>query len=266
MPKRAEPQISKTAGQRAITEIVDRRRQVRDPDLETLLRDVPEEQPVAVIRYVLASHRVPDWVTSNDVIDALWVLAYVRRYFPHLPEEADRLERDLLELGCAKQIAMIRMAPPLNVRTRQAVENRILRHRAAALGLARSERQERAHRLSAGRPAKITSAEGQWYDRHALSLWEAASELVGYRTRFDHLIDDELAESIIGLRRAVREMEWPLTQAHFPTLREIGWWAQEIVDALSEDRYADFRQQLGEVHPRLAELTAQQHQARFGSS
>lgn len=264
MPKRAEPQISKTAGERAIAAIVERRRQVRDLDLEGLLRDVPQEQPVAVIRYVLTCQRVPDWVTSNDVIDALWVLAYVRRYFPHLPEEADRLERDLLELGCAKQIPMIRMAPPLNVRTRQAVENRILRHRAAKLGLARSERQERAHRLSAT-PPRATSAEGQWYDRHALSLWEAASDLVRYRAKFDHLIDDELAENIIGLRRAVREMKWPLAQESHPTLREIGWWAQEIVDAVADERYAAFRQQLGEVLPRLAELTAQQHEARFGA-
>ncbi len=217
-----------------------------------------------MIRYVLTCQRVPDWVTSNDVIDALWVLAYVRRYFPHLPEEADRLERDLLELGCAKQIAMIRMAPPLNVRTRQAVENRILRHRAAKLGLARSERQERAHRLSAA-PPRATSAEGLWYDRHALSLWEAASDLVRYRAKFDHLIDDELAENIIGLRRAVREMKWPLAQESYPTLREIGWWAQEIVDAVADERYAAFRQQLGEVLPRLTELTAQQHEARFGA-
>ncbi|GAA1624538.1 hypothetical protein GCM10009733_021540 [Nonomuraea maheshkhaliensis] len=264
MPKRAEPQISKTAGQRAIAEIVERRRQVRDPDLDSLLRNVPEEQPVDVIRYVLACQRVPDWVTSSDVIDALWVLAYVRRYFPHLPDEADRLERDLLELGCAKQITMIRMAPPLNVRTRQAVENRILRHRAATLGLARSERQERAHRLSSV-PLRATSVEGRWYDRHALTLWETASELVSYRARFDHLIDDELAESLIGLRRAVREMKWPLTQERYPTLREIGWWAQEIVDALDDERYAAFRRQLGEVLPRMAELAAQQHEARFGA-
>uniref|UniRef100_UPI003F497C17 hypothetical protein n=1 Tax=Nonomuraea bangladeshensis TaxID=404385 RepID=UPI003F497C17 len=204
-------------------------------------------------------------MTSNDVIDGLWVLAYVRRYFPHLPEEADRLEHDLLELGCTKQIAMIRMAPPLNVRTRQAVENRILRHRAAKLGLARSERQERAHRLSIALP-RATSAEARWYDRHALALWETAAKLVSYRARFDHLIDDELAESIIGLRRAVREMEWPLTQERYPTLREIGWWAQEIVDALEDARYADFRHQLGEVLPYMAELVTQQHEARFGAS
>lgn len=204
---------------------------MRDPDLDVLLHEIPAEQPVAVIRHVLTCRRVPDWVISNDVIDALWVLAYIRRYTPHVPDEADRLEHDLLELGCAKQIAMIRMAPPLNVRTRQAVENRILRHRAAKLGLARSEREERAHRLSTVSP-QLTSAEAKWYDRHALPLWETASELVGFRARYDHLIDDELAESLIGLRRAVREMEWPLTPARFPTLREIGWWAQEIVDAL----------------------------------
>jgi hypothetical protein len=265
MPKRTQPQISKAAGQRAIREILERREKVRDPDVQLLLRDDPAEHPIAVIRYVLTHQRVPDWVTSSDVIDALWVLAYVRVHWPHLPEEAERLEHELLELGCAKQITMIRMAPPLNVRTRQAVEHRILRHRAARLGLGRSERQERAHRLAAV-PPRATSAEGLWYDRNALRLWEVASELVGYRATFDHLIDDDLAESIVGLRRALREMQWPLTPANYPILREIGWWAQEVVEALDEDRYAAFRHEIGEVLPELAALTAEQHKARFGDS
>lgn len=265
MPKRAEPVVTKTAGQRAIQDIVERRRKAHDPDLETLLRDDPADHPLTVIRYVLTRRRVPDWVLVGDVIDGLWVLAYVRRYCPHLPDEADRLEHELLELGCAKQIAMIRMAPPLNVRSRQAVEHRILRHRAAKLGLARNERAERAHRRSpTSSPTSTGTAEAAWYDRHALPLWEAAGELVDYRARFDHLLDDELAENLIGLRRAVREMQWPLTPDRYPTLREIGWWLEEILDALREERYAAFREQLSDLLPRLTLLAEQQHEARFG--
>ncbi|MEV4113298.1 hypothetical protein [Nonomuraea sp. NPDC049695] len=265
MPKRALPRISKTAGQEAIERIVQRRKDVRDPDLEALESRDPAEHPLAVIHHVLSCRRVPDWVTSNDVLDGLWVLAYVRLYCPHRPDEAERLEHELLELGRAMQIAMIRMAPPINVRSRQAVEHRLLRHRAFRLGLGRSERLERAHRLSRT-PPESTSAEALWYDRHALALWEAAGQLVASRSRFDHLIDDELAECLIGLRRVVREMRWPLSPAHYSTLREIGWWVQEVVEALEEPRYASFREQLGELHATAAALAAEQYRARFGDT
>ncbi|MEV1002683.1 hypothetical protein [Nonomuraea sp. NPDC050202] len=264
MPKRSLPQVSKTAGQEAIDRIVQRRRQVRDPDLEALESNDPAEHPLAVIKHVLHCRKVPDWVRSNDVLDALWVLGYVRLHCPHRPDEVEHLEHELLELGCAMQIAMIRMAPPLNVRSRQAVEHRLLRHRAARLGLGRSERLERAHRLSRTRP-QDTSTEALWYDRHALALWETAAQLVAARSHADHLIDDEMAECLIGLRRAVREMQWPLSPAHYSVLREIGWWMQEIVDALQEDRYAAFREQLGEVYPAAATLAAGHHDARFGN-
>jgi hypothetical protein len=266
MPRRAQPRVTKAAGQEAIERIVQRRREVRDPDLAALETDDPVEHPLGVIQHVLSCRRVPDWVTSNDVLDALWVLGYVRLYCPHRPDEAERLELELLELGCAMQIAMIRMAPPLNVRSRQAVEHRLLRHRAARLGLGRSERLERAHRLSKMRSQSSTSAEARWYDRHALALWETAAELVASRSQFDHLIDDEMAECLIGLRRVVREMQWPLSPAHYSTLREISWWVEEIVDSLGEARYAAFCEQLGELLPRAADLAAGQHRARFGEA
>lgn len=266
MPNRTLPQISKTAGQTAIERIVQRRGETGDPDLAKLLTDDPVQHPLAVIHHVLGCRRVPDWVVSNDVLDALWVLAYVRVHCPHRPGEADQLEYSLLELGCAMQIAMIRMAPPLNVRSRQAVEHRILRHRAAKLGLGRSERQERAHRLSRESRPQTASAEALWYDRHALPLWEAASELVASRSRFDHLLDDELAESLIALRRAVREMRWPLSPESHPTLREIGWWMQEVVESLDHDRYAAFREEVGELLTRAAQLAGDHHRARFGET
>ncbi|WP_186403762.1 hypothetical protein [[Actinomadura] parvosata] len=265
MPKRTLVQIDKTAGQEAIERIVQRRRKVGDPDLAVLESVDPIEHPLTIVRHILTCRRVPDWVTVQDVLDALWVLAYVRRHCPHRPDEAEKLEHELLELGVRMQIAMIRMAPALNVRSRQAVEHRLLRHRAAKLGLARSERAERAHRLGSSRPG-TTSAEARWYDRHALPLWEAASELVAARSQYDHLIDDELAESIIALRRAVRQMQWPLSATQYPTLREIGWWMQEVVDVLGEPRYAAFCEQLGELVPRLTEITAEHHRAVFGDS
>ncbi|MFI7643414.1 hypothetical protein [Nonomuraea sp. NPDC049400] len=265
MPKRAQPRVSKTAGQEAIERIVQRRREVRDPQLAALEGDDPLEHPLAVIRHVLTYRRVPDWVTSNDVLDALWILGYVRLYCPHRPDEVERLEYELLELGCAMQIAMIRMAEPLNLRSRQAVEHRLLRHRASRLGLGRSERLERAHRLSKA-PTQSNSAEARWYDRHALPLWETAGQLVASRSQFDHLIDDELVEALLGLRRAVREMQWPLSPACYSTLREIGWWVKEIVDSLEEARYAAFREQLGELHSVAAALAAGHHRARFGDT
>lgn len=263
MATRARPEISKTAGQEAIERIVQRRVETRDPDLYVLQEVDPDEHPLAVINHVLRCRRVPDWVVSHDILDALWVLAYVRLHCSHRPEQAERLEHELLELGRDMQIPMIRMAPMLNVRSRQAVENRLLRHRASKLGLNRSEREERAHRSSRTQPQSITQ-EVQWYDRHALSLWTVASQLVDYRSRFDHLIDDELAESLIALRRAVNEMQWPLSPAHYGTLREIGWWVQDIVESLEHARYAAFRAQLGEVLDRAARLAEEHHHARFG--
>jgi hypothetical protein len=265
MPKRALPKVSKTAGQEAIERIVQRRKEVRDPDLESLESRDPAEHPLAVVQHVVNCRKVPDWVRTNDVLDALWVLAYARLYCPHRPDEAERLEHELLELGRALQIAMIRMAPPLNVRTRQAVEHRLLRHRASRLGLGRSERLERAHRSSRAQPQRA-SAEALWYSRHGLALWESAAKLVSSRSQFDHLIDDEMAECLHGLRRVVREMQWPLSPSYHSVLREIGWWVEEIVDSLQEPRYAAFREQLGDVHAAAAALAADYHRARFGNT
>ncbi|WP_344845956.1 hypothetical protein [Nonomuraea dietziae] len=92
------------------------------------------------------------------------------------------------------------------------------------------------------------------------------SQLVAYRSKFDHLIDDELAGSMIDLRREVKAMEWPLSPAHYSTLREIGWCVQEIVEALEHSRYAAFREQLGDLLPRVTQLAADQHRARFGDA
>ncbi|PRX44113.1 hypothetical protein B0I32_1528 [Nonomuraea fuscirosea] len=124
---------------------------------------------------------------------------------------------------------------------------------------------ERAHRLSKTQP-QSTSAEALWYDRHALALWEAAAQLVASRSRADHLIDDEMAECLHGLRRVVREMQWPLSPSHYSVLREIGWWVQEIVESLEEPRYAAFREHLGELHVTAATLAAGYHRVRFGDA
>ncbi|MEV4080104.1 hypothetical protein AB0J43_07430 [Nonomuraea fuscirosea] len=258
MPKRASAKIDVSAGHTAIQEIVDRRQREGDLDIDELVRDDPIESPMHVVRHVVSHHRVPAWVVEHDVIAALWVLAYVRKYCSHRPEEVDRLEATLLEMGVQRKVAMARMAPPLGVAGRQGVEARILRARAKDAGLPRSEQAERAHRPQKAKLAHgSTKAEAAWYDRNALKLWECAKHLAAARGEIEDLIDDDLAENFIGLRRCVRaidEMRWPLKPEMFPELREIAWWGGEILEGLDAPGFGLARSKVEDKLAPVAEM------------
>jgi hypothetical protein len=258
MPTRAYPIVDKTAGQQAIARIWERRKtttSLRDLSLEDC-----EADPLALLRLIITSQRgVPEWIVTEDVLDGLWVLSYVRQHLPHVPAVLDRFEYELVELGGRMRMPQIQMAAPLGLRSRQAVANLIGRHRAAKLGLPRSERAERNHRLRAAARSTTNQDEAAWFDRHALPLWEAAAQLAQLRRTFDYLIDDDLAEDLMHLRSAVREMTWPLTPTQFPTLREISWWVRSILEDLEADSYAAFRAEVGDLLLVLADLSSRHY-------
>jgi hypothetical protein len=88
-----------------------------------------------------------------------------------------------------------------------------------------------------------------------VKLWESAGRLAEARAQVDHLIDDELAESFIELRRAVRGMQWPSSAEMFPVLREIAWWANDILEALEAPKFSSARSQLKDAAPLIGVLT-----------
>ncbi|MEU4229488.1 hypothetical protein AB0F17_34770 [Nonomuraea sp. NPDC026600] len=266
MPSKTQIEVSKAAGQAAIEAIIARRQKVGDADADHLLHDDPVEDPLPVIKHLLQQRQQRrHLITDEDVIDALWALGYIRsQNIPHVPAVIDRLEHELLELGRALKIPLIRLAEPLGLRSAQAVDHRILRTRAALQDLPRNERIERAHRLAAIPSKSAASREARWYDRNAIKLYDAAGKLIQLRRDHDELIDDDLAEQIIDLARAHREMVWPLTPDSFPTLRWMAQTMASIVEDL-EKEYEDFRVQAGNLIPEMAQLVRGQYTARFGS-
>ncbi|WP_189242965.1 hypothetical protein [Planobispora rosea] len=190
----------------------------------------------------------------DDIFDALHLAVYLR-------DRLETLEHQLLERGRAHGIALKDLAGPLGVASAQAVEQRILRARAAQRGLPRSERAERADRRRP--PTRTGSREARWYDRNALKLWEAAAKLADSRREYDVLIDDELAESLLELQQKVNVMRWPLSPEGFPVMRIIAARVRLLLEDLAEDRYVVFRQELDDLLPRLAQLAAEQRAAQY---
>ncbi|TMR22080.1 hypothetical protein ETD86_13000 [Nonomuraea turkmeniaca] len=266
MPEKTEIKVSKAAGQEAIEAIIERRQNAGDAGAEHLLHDDPTENPLPVLNHLLQQrHHRRHLITDADVLDALLVLGYIRSQdIPHVPAVINRLEHELLELGRALKIPLIRLAEPLGLRSAQAVDHRILRARAAANGLPRNERVERAHRLAATPDTSAANREARWYDRNALKLYDTAGELIALRRKHDELLDDDLAKQIIDLARAHREMVWPLSPDSYPTLRWMAHTMLGIVEDLEQD-YEEFRAKAEELLPEMAKLARGQHHARFGS-
>ncbi len=234
---------------------MDRRRACEDPDLEEL-ETIGDEEPVGLLRHVVNHRRVPESVLADDVIDGLWVLGYVRCHVPALPTVLDGLEFELIEMGYGLRVTGIAMAKPLNLRSAQAVDERYKRERAARQGLPRRASAEREARLRP-RPRR-RSQEEAWYDRNALSLWQAAGELAHYRKTHPELIDDDLAEDLAHLHEDVQAVHWPLNAAIFSTLRSIGARVRLLLADLNGQEYAVLRKELGELLPRLSDLATAQ--------
>ena len=151
MPARKVADVSQAEAHRLIDEILDRRRRHHCPDLHRASDD-----PLTLVRYVTIAHRVPAAVVEQDVLDALRVLEYARTHLPARAGEFDELEYMLLVAGqdvcpcmrapgcCAGPVhlTLSDLAEVLEV-SGQAVSYRVARHRAAGVGLRRSELADR---------------------------------------------------------------------------------------------------------------------------
>ncbi|GIH81475.1 hypothetical protein [Planobispora longispora] len=169
MPTRTSRAVPESEALRRVEEIIARRARCDDPDLETL-----PDGPLEVAAYVAAHRRVPAEVLRRDVLDALVLLEYGRRAVPALPGRLDRIEHRLLSLGVESGLSLGEMAAALGLRSRQAVQHRLLRHAAAERGAPRSEVAERAAR-------RAESRERAWLDRNAAALLECTARLLAHR-------------------------------------------------------------------------------------
>ncbi|MBG0833338.1 hypothetical protein HS041_37180 [Planomonospora sp. ID67723] len=169
MPTRTIRAVPESDALRRVEEIIARRSRCDDPDLEAL-----PDGPLEVASYVAAHRRVPGEVLRRDVLDALVLLEYGRRAIPALPGRLDRLESRLLALGVEAGLSLGELAGALGLRSRQAVQHRILRHAAAERGGPRSEVAERAAR-------RTESRERAWLDRNGAALLTCTARLLEHR-------------------------------------------------------------------------------------
>ncbi|GII05658.1 hypothetical protein [Planobispora takensis] len=169
MPVRTIRAVPESEALRRAEAIAARRARCHDPDLEAL-----SDEPLEVVAYVLERRRVPEAVLRCDVPDALVLLEYARRAVPALPGRLDRLEYRLLSLGVELGLSLGELAAALGLRSRQAVQHRLLRHAAAERGAPRSEVAERTAR-------RAESGERAWLERNAPALLECTRSLLGHR-------------------------------------------------------------------------------------
>lgn len=170
--RRAKRQVSHQAAEEAVGRIAARRRRHGDPDEEKLT-----DAPLATVEYVLTCQQVHAGVLAEDVLDALLLLEYARDHVPALPHQLDGYEYELLTTGLRSGLSLSALAGPLGLRSRQAVEHRILRHRSAARGGPRHEAAERRARIA-------ERAEHRWCSRYGPRLVAAATLLLEHAARF----------------------------------------------------------------------------------
>ncbi|MBG0818632.1 hypothetical protein [Planomonospora sp. ID82291] len=169
MPTRTVRPVPEAEAVRRVEAIIERRVRCGDPDREKLGDD-----PVELVAYLVAHRRVPAEVLRRDVPDALVLLEYARRAVPVLPGRLDRLEHRVLTLGIEAGLSLGELAAPLGLRSRQAVQHRLLRHAAAERGAPRSEVAERTAR-------RAETRERAWLDRHGADLLSCAGRLLAHR-------------------------------------------------------------------------------------
>jgi hypothetical protein len=253
MPSRAAPQVPDQDGHAAIERIISRRDEADDPHTELLDPD----DPVALIKHVSTCNRVPEWVMHHDVVDSLWVVAYIRSRLPHRPDEVAALEDQLLRHGRKIGVKLKDLAPPLGLSSPAGVKLRLDRAEAVRLGLPPNERALRAHRRAEqAAEAGVSRALASWYSKNGYFLYEAAAALATSRRdrTLDRLIDDAMAENLSDLREAAALVPFPVTSASFPALHALVIECTGVLEDLSSDQYADYRARVGALVTRLDAL------------
>jgi hypothetical protein len=205
--------VSEAEAARRVEEIIERRARCDDPDREKL-----GDEPVELVAYLVAHRRVPAEVLRRDVPDALVLLEYARRAVPVLPGRLDRLEHRVLTLGIEAGLSLGELAAPLGLRSRQAVQHRLLRHAAAERGAPRSEVAERTAR-------RAETRERAWLDRHGAGLVSCAGRLLAHR--------DLLAGAATAVDPAFETGTETVSEAASETGAEIAEAFDELAESLS---------------------------------
>jgi transcriptional regulator with XRE-family HTH domain len=148
MPSRVLLEIDERQAATLVAAVLDRRRDKGDPDLALATDDV-----LGVVRHVIRHRRVAMQVLRQDTLDALELLEFARARLPALPGVYDALEYNLLEKRRGAGLSLADIADRLKV-SRQAVDLRMRRGRAASDGLSRSEHADRAHQAARGQIAR----------------------------------------------------------------------------------------------------------------
>lgn len=141
MPRRARPTVTHQQATAAVEAITGRRVRLlgRDHPVVAKLSD----DPVEIAAFVVEHLKAPPAVVAADIVDALTALSYARRAVPALPSTIERLEHRLLEAAAAHHVPYSKLAKPLGLASRQAVAQRLGRHRAEQRGLPRTDKAAR---------------------------------------------------------------------------------------------------------------------------
>jgi hypothetical protein len=204
--QRTRRHVTHTDACEAVRNIAERRHRHGDPDEEKL-----PDQPLAVVEYVLTCQQVHAGVLAEDVLDALTLLEYAREHVPAIPARLDRHEHDLLVTGVGAGLSLSALAAPLGLRSRQAVEHRILRHRSAERGGLRHEVAERQARAA-------EQAEHRWCRRHGPRLVAAATLLLDQAAGF---AEAGLTDDLDDLATTLAEVPAPDTDTYAKKVRYV---------------------------------------------
>jgi hypothetical protein len=180
------PPVTAAEATAAVQRIIDRHRQVDDPELWKL-----EEDPAAVLQFLQRQRGgLPSWVVEQDLLDGL--VLRVRLWW--MGEEA---ELWLLERAHRLEVPARLVGRALGVRSRQGVHDRL---RLARRKIARLRGEP--ERRSADDPPDQTlrAAEIQWLRSRREEILDIAAVVVAHC----HLLDDEQAEWVAEIARDQR--------------------------------------------------------------
>lgn len=166
---------------------------------------------MALVEYVLTCQQVHAGVLAEDVLDALTLLEYAREHVPAIPARLDRYEHELLTMGVRAGLSLSALAVPLGLRSRQAVEHRMLRHRSAERGGPRHEVAERQARAA-------EQAERSWCQRYGPRLVAAATLLLDQAEGFAAA---GLAEDLDDLATTLAEVPAPAADTYTNKVRYV---------------------------------------------
>lgn len=141
MPRRARTSTTHRQATDAIEAIIDRRTRLRGRDHGEVAK--LSDHPVEIAEFVASHTKAPSEIIRADIIDALTALSYARRAVPALPSTLERVEHQLLEAAARHGVPYSALAQPLGLASRQAVAQRLGRHRAEQRGLPRTDKAAR---------------------------------------------------------------------------------------------------------------------------